>query len=131
MLTLCSEAMVSAIADGPGADWLLERIEGEAEVIVGAPNVVNANARLVELIGDEGSPRLSHLLRRAGIRVVPFDDRHALVAESAHFRFGRGRHPAALEVDDCQAYAVAQVSDSPVLAYGGPFALTDLRLPVA
>jgi ribonuclease VapC len=43
-------------------------------------------------------------------------------------RFGRARHPAALNFGDCLAYAVARVAQRPLLAKGHAFPQTDLEL---
>ena len=42
-------------------------------------------------------------------------------------RFGKGRHPAALNFGDCMAYALAKSLDAPLLYKGDDFALTDVR----
>lgn len=39
-----------------------------------------------------------------------------------------GRHPAALNLGDCLAYAVARVAGQPLLCNGDGFAKTDLEL---
>ncbi len=41
-------------------------------------------------------------------------------------RFGKGRHPAALNFGDCFAYALAQVSGELLLYRGDDFARTDI-----
>ena len=43
-------------------------------------------------------------------------------------RFGKGRHPAALNYGDCFSYALAKVSDAPLLFVGEDFARTDLTI---
>jgi hypothetical protein len=44
------------------------------------------------------------------IQTVAFDEAHASAALDAYSRFGKGRHPAALNFGDCCAYAVASVA---------------------
>ncbi len=46
---------------------------------------------------------------------------------AAFDRFGRGRHPAALNHGDCFAYALAQAMGEPLLFKGDGFARTDVR----
>jgi len=46
----------------------------------------------------------------------------------AHRRFGKGRHPAALNFGDCLAYAVAKVAREPLLFVGNDFPQTDLDI---
>jgi ribonuclease VapC len=45
----------------------------------------------------------------------------------AHLQFGKGRHPARLNMGDCFAYACAKVHGAPLLYNGGDFALTDIE----
>jgi ribonuclease VapC len=44
----------------------------------------------------------------------------------AHRRFGKGRHPAGLNMGDCFAYACARRLGVPLLYKGDDFALTDI-----
>ncbi|PZQ65716.1 MAG: PIN domain nuclease [Phenylobacterium zucineum] len=54
----------------------------------------------------------------------PVDDGLIL---STFWRFGKGRHPARLNLGDCFAYALARTLDAPLLYKGDDFALTDAR----
>ena len=60
--------------------------------------------------------------------VLPFEARHWRVAIEAGRRFGKGRHPAALDFGDCLAYATARVAARPLLATGNDFGKTDITL---
>ena len=62
------------------------------------------------------------------VDVVPFQADRWRVAAQAFARFGRGRHPAALNYGDCLSYASARVAGAPLLCVGGDFAQTDLEL---
>jgi ribonuclease VapC len=42
-------------------------------------------------------------------------------------RFGKGRHPAALNFGGCCTYAVASVAGEPLLCTGDDFTKTDIR----
>jgi len=46
----------------------------------------------------------------------------------AILRFGKGRHPAALNFGDCMSYATAKIAGRPLLYIGADFPKTDLRL---
>ena len=50
----------------------------------------------------------------------------ALLACEAFRRFGKGRHPAALNIGDCFAYALAKATGEPLLFKGNDFARTDI-----
>lgn len=53
--------------------------------------------------------------------------REATMALDAFARFGRGVHPAKLNMGDCFAYACAKTHSVPLLYKGGDFALTDIE----
>ncbi len=50
----------------------------------------------------------------------------AQLAFAAWVRFGKGRHPAALNFGDCFSYALAKLRDEPLLFKGDDFSKTDL-----
>ncbi|MBR0644623.1 type II toxin-antitoxin system VapC family toxin [Plastoroseomonas hellenica] len=91
-------------------------------------------ATLVELTmvaeGRAGAPVrpvLDALLMESDIEVVPFTAEHAALAADGWRRFGRGRHPAALNLGDCFAYALSKARDEPLLFKGEDFAQTDVK----
>ncbi len=48
-------------------------------------------------------------------------------ALEAYLQFGKGFHPAKLNLADCFSYALAKSLDAPLLYTGNDFALTDVR----
>jgi ribonuclease VapC len=61
-------------------------------------------------------------------KVIPFTAEHYDAAVDAFERFGKGRHPAALNFGDCLTCAVARLSGLPLLYTGEDFARTDLAV---
>ncbi|MCJ2061354.1 type II toxin-antitoxin system VapC family toxin [Methylobacterium sp. J-088] len=49
------------------------------------------------------------------------------IAVAAHARYGKGRHPARLNLGDCFAYACAQMHGVPLLYVGNDFPKIDIR----
>ena len=49
------------------------------------------------------------------------------LALTAFDRFGKGRHPASLNLGDCFAYATAKSLGARLLFKGGDFPLTDVE----
>ena len=69
--------------------------------------------------GDATSwTELDALITRAEIQVVAHDAELAEAARAAFLRYGRGRHPAALNLGDCASYALAKHHDLPLLFKG-------------
>lgn len=59
---------------------------------------------------------------------VPIDDAIAHEALRASRLYGKGRHPARLNMGDCFAYACARILDVPLLCKGDDFPRTDIKL---
>ena len=76
--------------------------------------------------GETGAKAYANFLAQAGIEVVAFDASQAEVALDAWRRYGKGRHPAALNLGDCAAYALAAVGNEALLFKGEDFSKTDI-----
>lgn len=77
----------------------------------------------------DARPLIEGFLREAEVEVIPFTREHYEVALDAFRRYGKGRHPAALNFGDCLTYAVASLSGLPLLYTGDGFSKTDLAAP--
>ena len=77
--------------------------------------------------GPEVERQRDVFFRRAGIIVEPFTVEQAHIARQAFHDFGKGRHEAGLNFGDCFAYALARVTDEPLLFKGEDFTKTDIR----
>ena len=62
------------------------------------------------------------------LAMVPIDAEIVAAAQDAFVRFGKGRHPARLNLCDCFSYAVAKMMDAPLLFVGNDFPQTDVRI---
>ncbi len=71
---------------------------------------------------------LARLQQESGMAVMHVTETHVGVAMDAWMRFGKGRHPAALNFGDCLSYAMAIVADEPLLCVGDDFPQTDCPL---
>ena len=61
-----------------------------------------------------------------GLKTVDVDRTQADRALDAFARFGKGRHPARLNLGDCFAYALSATLNEPLLFKGGDFLKTDI-----
>lgn len=76
--------------------------------------------------GPYGAREFDLLLHRAEFEVVPFTADHLRLARDAYERYGKGRHPAGLNLGDCCAYALARHTGESLLFKGGDFPRTDV-----
>ena len=126
-MILDRSAVVAVLLDQPQAEQLTAAIASGSPSI-GAPTLAETGIVLTARLGVAGRSLLGRFLQEATVSVLDFTDAHWPVAVDAFTRFGRGRHPAALNFGDCLTYAVASVSGEPLLCLGEDFALTDLGL---
>ena len=122
-----SSALLALVFREPGYERVLAAVAAADWVGVGAPTLAETGIVLSARISEEAKPTLALLLEHLDLETVPFGASHARAAREAFDRFGRGRHPAALNFGDCLTYAVARVAGMPLLFVGDDFARTDLE----
>ncbi|WP_419319966.1 type II toxin-antitoxin system VapC family toxin [Caulobacter sp. ErkDOM-E] len=71
--------------------------------------------------------RLAALQASVGARGVTIGPAEQVMALEVHARFGKGVHPARLNMGDCFAYACARTNAVPLLFKGDDFPLTDIE----
>lgn len=124
-MTLDSSALVAVLFAEPGYLEMVDKMLEADHLRVGAPTLVETSLVVAgrrKAAGDE----VSALIKELGATVVPFGEMEWKVAVSAFQRFGRGRHPAALNFGDCFAYATAMAFKDTLLFVGDDFAKTDI-----
>ncbi len=127
-MILDSSVLVAVLLKEPGWQGLLGRIAADETAAVGAPTLAETGLVLTARLGRDARRLLSSFVREAGITVLPFVEEHARVAVEAYARYGKGRHPAALNFGDCLTYAVARLAGQPLLCVGDDFPRTDLPI---
>lgn len=125
-MILDSSAVVGILLREPNAGDLLEKIESDRTLGIGAPTLVETAIVLASRFGADAGRLLSSFFRESAVVVIPFGEEHARIAVEAFARYGKGRHRAALNFGDCMAYAVAKLAGQPLLCTGDDFRKTDL-----
>lgn len=125
-MILDASAILAMILREEEADDLLRKVRSADKVRVGAPTLVETTVVLVGRYGIPGHTALTTFLQEGGVLTVPFEERHWWAAEEAFIRFGKGRHPAGLNLGDCMSYAAARIAREPLLFVGDDFAKTDI-----
>lgn len=129
-MILDSSAIVAILFDEQEAPVLAAAI-GEAETLaVSAATLVEATMVAEGRTRPGMREKLDDLLTTVKPEVVAFTAEHAEIARAAWRRFGKGRHPAELNLGDCFAYALAEARGEPLLFKGEDFARTDVRRAV-
>jgi ribonuclease VapC len=122
-----SSALLALVFREPAAAAIVEVLaNAEDRVSIGAPTLVETAIVLVAKMGEDARALAPLLVDQLGLAVIPFAAAHGREARQAFLRFGRGRHPAALNFGDCLSYAIAKVADQPLLFVGDDFRRTDV-----
>lgn len=124
-----TSAIVAVLLNEPSAGAFAAAIEAAPLRLLSAANLLEASIVIESRKGETGGRELDLLLYRAGVEVVAVDQEQAEIARSAWRRYGKGRHPAALNYGDCFAYALARARRLPLLFQGADFAQTDIEVP--
>lgn len=119
-------AIIAGEADGPA---LAARVIASADPIWSAMSCWEAIAGLRHTKRyslEEARTEVEAFANSRPFRLVSIDEPERRIALDAYYRFGKGRHPARLNMGDCFAYACARTNDATLLYKGDDFALTDL-----
>ena len=125
-MTLDSSALIAVLFAEPGYLDLVDRIIEADHVRIGAPTLVESSMVFAGRRGAPAQGEIEGLVRELAITVAPFGEAEWRAAVDALWRFGRGRHAAALNFGDCLAYAAAGVANDSLLFVGDDFGLTDV-----
>jgi ribonuclease VapC len=124
-----ASAIVAIITLEPGHESLAARLDSVAQSVTSPLAVYEAALAIARIhqrdVGDAKAKVVS-FLRLSEIAIIPIDEAAAFLAIDANGRYGKGRHPARLNLGDCFAYAMAKQHDVPLLYKGDDFSQTDL-----
>ena len=121
-----TSALVAVVLGEPDAEAHLRSMATAETLAVSAATLTEALVVVEARQGREAATDLVALLAELEAEVVPFDEAQAGLAASAWRRFGKGRHPAGLNLGDTFSYALAAVRGEPLLFKGRDFAATDV-----
>ena len=126
-----SSAIIAILFGEPDAAFYANAIASASAapqgVRISAVTYVEAAVVVESQISAAGGQQFDAFMRRAGIAVEAVTEQHALLARQAYADFGKGRHPAGLNLGDCYSYALAKASREPLLFKGKDFSQTDIE----
>lgn len=126
-MILDTSALLAALFDEPDADYFERAIANAATCRMSVANHLEAAMVIESRMGDEGGRQLDNFVETAEVELMPVTPEQARAARLAWRRYGKGNHPAGLNFGDCFAYALAEVSQEPLLFKGDDFSLTDIE----
>lgn len=123
-----TSAMLAVLLGEPERTHFLKLISEAGVRLLSAANVLETAIVVESRRGEAAGREFDLFLHRTKIEIVAVDAEQVSIARYAWRKFGKGRHPAALNFGDCFAYALTKASSEPLLAKGGDFSQTDLPL---
>ncbi len=124
-----ASALVAIVAGEPGGDIYASRIRDDDDPLWSAMTeweTVTALCRSHRYQIDVARREVSDFAAARPFRRVTIGDLESALALDAYQTYGKGRHPAGLNMGDCFAYACAKANDAHLLYKGDDFARTDL-----
>ncbi|MCP4659055.1 MAG: type II toxin-antitoxin system VapC family toxin [bacterium] len=122
-----TSAVVAIVAREPGYESLIGKLRAAEQLGIGTPTLTETAIVLEGRFGLDGRTVVERFLHDFEVIEVAYGDLHWREALAAYRRFGKGRHPAALNFGDCMSYATAKLASQPLLFVGDDFPKTDVR----
>jgi ribonuclease VapC len=127
MIAIDTSVILATSLNEPEAEPFRSLVSRE-EILIGWPTLLEARMVLTGRNFPNAAAIIKQLVELPNVTTVAFSERHYNAAEKAFDQFGKGRHPASLNMGDCFSYAVAAIAKAPLLFKGRDFGQTDLKL---
>jgi ribonuclease VapC len=125
-MVIDTSAILAILLGEPDAGDLSRTIAQDSKRLVSALSALEAAIVIHARKGPAGIRELDLFLHSARATVASVDADQILLARAAYEKYGKGHHPAALNLGDCCSYALARSSGEPLLFKGNDFSKTDI-----
>lgn len=123
MIAVDTSALLAIILDEPEGEACIAAMESASAVILSAGTMAEA---LIVADRKGVASIIERILGQFDFRIIPITAASARRAAAAYARWGKGVHPAGLNMGDCFAYEAAREHGCPLLYIGNDFARTDI-----
>jgi ribonuclease VapC len=127
-MVIDTSAIIAILLGEPEAKAFSFSITADSKRLMSAFSVLEAGIVIEVKKGEAGGRELDLLLHRTQIEIIPMDADQTELARTAWRKYGKGRHPAGLNIGDCYAYALSKTSGEPLLFKGDGFINTDVNM---
>lgn len=112
--------------DEPEAERFEAAVDADRVRLMSTASYLETAIVIETRFGEPGGRELDLWMHRAAVDLVAVDADQADIARVAYRTYGKGRHRAGLNYGDCFSYALAKLSNQPLLFKGDDFAHTDI-----
>jgi ribonuclease VapC len=130
-MVIDTSALLAILLVEPEAETFYQAIAKDPKRLVSALTALEAAIVIHARKGPAGVRELDLLLHAASLTIVNLDADQVQLARTAYEKYGKGHHPAALNLGDCCSYALALSSGEPLLFKGTDFSRTDVAAAVS
>lgn len=128
MIAIDTSALLAMLLGEPEAAACRDAVAAHDDILIAAPTLTET---LVVAAGRKLHGEMARLIDDLVLTVIPFSEELAYAALRGYLRWGKGYHPASLNLGASFAYALAKERDCALLYIGNDFALTDIRSALA
>ena len=121
-----TSAVIAVLLGESETEAFARVLANDSKKMISAFNALESAIVIETKKGEAGGRELALILHHAGIETIPLNRDQAELALSAWRKYGKGNHPAGLNIGDCCAYALAKYSGEPLLFKGQDFSRTDI-----
>jgi len=126
-MVIDTSAVVAILMDEPEQNVFKQILASDTIAVISAMTFYETSIVMAAKKRTQAAARLvDDFVRDLSIDVVAVTIDDAVDAREAYFRYGRGYHPARLNLADCFAYALAKMRNEPLLFKGDDFSKTDI-----
>ena len=125
-----TSALIAILFGEPEALFFTRSIADASRKLMSAFNALETGIVVEARKGEAGGRELDLLIHRAQIEIVAMNAAQTELARAAWRNYGKGNHPAGLNIGDCCAYALAKYSGEPLLFKGNDFSQTDIQAAI-
>ena len=126
-MVIDTSAVIAILLGEPEAESFARALLTDGKRLMSAFSALEAGIIIEAKKGAAGGRELELLLHRARIEISAFTSEQQELALAAWRKYGKGRHPAGLNIGDCCSYALARSVNEPLLFKGTDFSKTDLQ----
>jgi ribonuclease VapC len=125
-MVIDTSALIAILMGEPDAEVFASAIAADPKRLISVFTALETSIVIEAKKGESGGRELDLLIHRAQIEIIALNPEQLEFARSAWRDYGKGRHPAGLNIGDCCSYALAKHAQEPLLFKGADFAKTDI-----
>lgn len=128
-MVIDSSAICAMFLEEEGYQRIVSALETSSEPLeMSAVNLLETAVVLLRRKGPETVDDMFLFMQKLGVRIVDFTSAHVTAAYAAYRKYGKGLHPARLNLADVAAYITARENRrQPLLFIGDDFSRTDIE----